>query len=194
MVVGAYHLRMWSLLPLLSAHIQILVIDATPPSPLFNDLQELVAEMHASATYTTTTLAEGRDNARPALEKVATHSGDLIDVGEDLQVDNFEEDTDICDISINRSCSLVSMLELLENITIDAVVKVRSNFAASGGHIVVLGPDGFHLCSCLALFTRGMPCRHFFAAILFATCRKVWLQPSLRTSAVANEQGGMGRE
>ena len=33
-------------------------------------------------------------------------------------------------------------------------------------HLVVAGPGGFNMCSCLRLLWHGLPCRHYFAVLL----------------------------
>lgn len=60
-----------------------------------------------------------------------------------------------------------TFLELLSNVPIHLAVLVRYQLTRTKPcHIVVFGPNSFHLCSCLKLLRLGLPCRHYFAALL----------------------------
>lgn len=63
--------------------------------------------------------------------------------------------------------SLSAFLDLIADIPIELVVAVRYKWMANRpSHLVVFGPDNFHLCSCLQLLRRGLPCRHYFAVLV----------------------------
>ena len=63
--------------------------------------------------------------------------------------------------------SLSAFLDLIADVPIELVVAVRYKWTANRpGHLVVFGPDNFHLCSCLQLLRRGLPCRHYFAVLV----------------------------
>lgn len=59
--------------------------------------------------------------------------------------------------------SFVAFAGLVEKVQIGAVIKGIYEVHKCG-HSVVLGPNGFHLCSYLIILQCGMPCRFFFAA------------------------------
>ncbi|CAM9778086.1 unnamed protein product, partial [Ectocarpus fasciculatus] len=62
---------------------------------------------------------------------------------------------------------LQSFFRLLANVKIDAVVKVSYIMRRpTVSHLVVLGPNGFQMCTCLQVMRRGWQCRHVFAALL----------------------------
>ena len=64
--------------------------------------------------------------------------------------------------------SLTSFVGMLEerSIEISEIYSVTYNYRVRPGcHVVVVGPGGFHLCSCLQLLQHGYPCRHFFACV-----------------------------
>ncbi|CAB1114664.1 unnamed protein product [Ectocarpus sp. CCAP 1310/34] len=63
--------------------------------------------------------------------------------------------------------SLSAFLDLIEDIPIELFVAVRYKRAANRpSHLVVFGLHNFHLCSCLQLLRRGLPCRHYFAVLV----------------------------
>ena len=62
---------------------------------------------------------------------------------------------------------LLSFSKLLENVEIDAVAKVLyKHKVRMVGHIVVIGPGGFQLCSCLQLMKTDLRCRNVFVALI----------------------------
>ena len=62
---------------------------------------------------------------------------------------------------------LLSLSGLVENVPIDAVVKVMYKYKESNAsHLVVIGPNGFQMCSCLQRLRCGLPCRHTVAALV----------------------------
>ena len=63
--------------------------------------------------------------------------------------------------------SLLSFSGLVENVPIDAVVKVMYKYKESNAsHLVVIGPNGFQMCRCLQPLRCGLPCRHTVAALV----------------------------
>ena len=63
--------------------------------------------------------------------------------------------------------SLLSFSALVENVPIDAMFKVMYKYKESNAsHLVVIGSNGFQMCSCLQLLTCGLPCRHTVAALV----------------------------
>ena len=50
-----------------------------------------------------------------------------------------------------------SFVELVNNVKIDCVVRAQNKYAERpAAHIVVVGPDGFQLCTCLKLMRCGL--------------------------------------
>ncbi|CAM9256358.1 unnamed protein product, partial [Hapterophycus canaliculatus] len=64
--------------------------------------------------------------------------------------------------------SLASFCQLVEGVEIDSIVKVLYKHMPGRkvGHLVVVGPHGFQLCTCLQLMRRGLQCRHVLAALV----------------------------
>lgn len=63
--------------------------------------------------------------------------------------------------------SLPAFLELIACFPIELVAAVRYKYSANNpSHLVAFGPHNFHLCSCLQLLRRGLPCRHYFAVLV----------------------------
>lgn len=121
----------------------------------------MIAEIQAGIAYETSTLADGEEDAAACLEKAAADAGEIMDVCQPIP--DATLDGGNTDRTMYGTTSLVAFAGLLQNVQIDAVIKVICKVHKCG-HIVMLGPKGFHLCSCLKLLRCGMPCRHFFAA------------------------------
>ena len=138
---------------------------------LFNPLhvgnlcsQELIAETRASAAYATVTLSSGAD-AASFLESMAQRADDHLDVC--CQIPDKAVAGDLTDTTMFGTTSLLSFSGLVENVPIDAVVKVMYKCKDSNAsHIVVVGPNGFQMCSFLQVLRRGLPCRHTVAALV----------------------------
>ena len=126
--------------------------------------QELVAEKRASAAYATVALSSGAD-AVSFLESMAQQADDHVDVC--CQIPDEAVAADLTDTTMFGTTSLLSFSGLVENVPIDAVVKVMYKYKGSNAsHIVVIGPNGFQMCSCFQVFRRGLPCRHTVAALV----------------------------
>ena len=127
--------------------------------------QELTAEMLASAAYDTSVLAEGQ-GCHDYLERLATHAGDHLDVCAQVPEEAFRG-SKAPDISMWGTTSLGSFVEVVRNVKIDCVVHVVYKYTDRPvGHIVVVGPDGFQLCTCLRLMRCGLHCSHTLAALV----------------------------
>lgn len=75
------------------------------------------------------------------------------------------ESTD--DSSVWARTSLEALLDLIGEVPVHLAAAVRYKLTrARPGHVVVFGPDGFHLCSCLKLLRHGLLCRHYFAVLV----------------------------
>ena len=75
------------------------------------------------------------------------------------------ESTD--DSSVWARTSLEALVDFIGEIQVHLAVAVRYKLTpARPGHVVVFGPDGFHLCSCLKLLRHGLICRHLFAVLV----------------------------
>ncbi|CAN0106251.1 unnamed protein product, partial [Sphacelaria rigidula] len=72
------------------------------------------------------------------------------------------------DVSMWACTSLEAFLNVIADVPAEAVAIVQyklTTLASRPSHLVVLGPGKFHLCSCLQLLRRGLPCRHYFAVL-----------------------------
>eukprot|EP00904_Undaria_pinnatifida_P001742 jgi/Undpi1/11569/HiC_scaffold_30.g13866.m1 len=126
---------------------------------------ELTAEMLASAAYDTSVLAEGQ-GCHDYLERLATQAGDHLDVCAQVPEEAFRG-SKAPDISMWGTTSLGSFVEVVRNVKIDCVVHVVYKYTDRPvGHIVVVGPDGFQLCTCLRLMRCGLHCSHTLAALV----------------------------
>ena len=73
----------------------------------------------------------------------------------------------LTDTTMFGTTSLLSFFGLVENVPIDALVKVMYKYKESNAsHLVVIGSNGFQMCSCLQLLRCGLPCRHTVAALV----------------------------
>lgn len=128
--------------------------------------QEVTAEIQASSAYDTEVLAEGQ-GATQHLMELAEGASDHIEVCCDAPLKEFEGNANDRDTTMFGTTSLMSFFELVQNVEINAVVKVVYRYKESRpGHIVVVGPNGFQLCTCLQLLRCGLPCRHTLAALV----------------------------
>lgn len=140
-----------------------------------------MAEMLASSAYETSTLAEGCASSQFLQDLAARSMGDFedsCDVEGDIDVEGdglccqvpeeVFQDGKAPDITMFGTTSLTSFCQLLEGVQIDSVVKVlyKHKPGRKVGHIVVVGPGGFQLCTCLQLMRRGLQCRHVLAALV----------------------------
>ncbi|CAM9950714.1 unnamed protein product, partial [Ectocarpus fasciculatus] len=128
--------------------------------------REIMAEMVASDSYDTTVLVEGRESKR-FLEDLAaqpTNNDGNGDVCCQVPADVFDGKKHP-DTSMFGTTCLQSFYRLVAHVDIDAVVKVVYK-RRKVGHLVVIGPDGFQLCTCLQLMRRGLQCRHVLAALV----------------------------
>ena len=74
---------------------------------------------------------------------------------------------DLTDTTMFGTTSLLSFSGLVENVPIDAMVKVMCKYKESNAsHIVVIGSNGFQMCSCLQVLRCGLPCRPTVAALV----------------------------
>ena len=96
---------------------------------------------------------------------MAQQADDHVDVC--CQVSDEAVAADSTDTTMFGTTSLLSFSGLVENVPIDAMVEVVYKYKESkASHIVVIGPNGFQLCSCLQTLRCGQPCRHTVAALV----------------------------
>lgn len=58
-------------------------------------------------------------------------------------------------------------MDLVSDVPVHLAVAVRYKLKPTRpGHVVIFGPDGFHLCSCLKLLRLGLLCRNYFAGLV----------------------------
>lgn len=137
----------------------------------------MVSEMRASAAYDTTILLDGdAENSHEYLEDLAEQVEGRGDLCADVPAEAFEEsvkESDDPDITMYGTTSLASFSELVRYVPIDAIVKVQYKYPSTTrrenrkvGHIVVVGPEGFQLCTCLKLMRCGLHCSHVLAALV----------------------------
>ena len=124
----------------------------------------MIAESRASVAYATVTLSSGAD-AASFLESMAQQADDHIDLC--CQIPDEAAAADLTDTTMFGTTLLLSFSGLVENVSIDAVVKGMYRYKESNNsHIVVIGPNGFHMCSCLQVLRCGLPCGHTVAALI----------------------------
>ena len=88
-------------------------------------------------------------------------------VGVQCQVPGEAVEADSTDTTMLGTASLLSFSGLLQNMPVDAIVKVVYKYMKSkASHSVVIGPSGFQLCSSLQALMCGLPCRHIEAAFV----------------------------
>ena len=96
---------------------------------------------------------------------MAQQADDHVDVR--CQIPDEAVAADLTDTTMFGTTSSLSFSGLVENVPIDAVVKVMYKYKESNAsHLVVIGPNGFQICSCLQVLRRGLPCRRTVAALV----------------------------
>ncbi|CAM9630899.1 unnamed protein product [Ascophyllum nodosum] len=96
---------------------------------------------------------------------MAQQADDPVDVC--CQIPDEAVAADLTDPTMFETTLLLSFSGLVENVQIDAVVKVMYKYKESNAsHLVVIGPNGFQMCSCLQLLRCGLPCRHTVATLV----------------------------
>ena len=96
---------------------------------------------------------------------MAQQADDHVDVS--CQIPDEAVAADLTDTTMFGTISLLSFSGLVENMPIDAVVKVMYKYKEwNASHLVVTGSNGFQMCSCLQVLRRGLPCRHTVAALV----------------------------
>ena len=142
-------------------------------------MQEVSREVHASQAYDVdlVTTASYDDIGTP-LPLSASSVAYIRSMRPKLNIlEQAPPDTDLeggcgaagdkTDATMWARTSLPAFLELIADVPIDLVVAVRYKYTVNRpSHLVVFGPDNFHLCSCLQLLRRGLPCRHYFAILV----------------------------
>ncbi|CAN0381400.1 unnamed protein product [Pylaiella littoralis] len=135
---------------------------------------EIWAEMMASSAYDSSIVSEGQASMQ-SLQNLVTRSASELndatngsgDVCCQVPEKVFQED-EAPDTTMFGTTSLHSFCRLVERVEIDCIVKVLYKHKADRkvGHLVVVGPGGFQLCTCLQLLRRGLQCRHVVAALV----------------------------
>eukprot|EP00904_Undaria_pinnatifida_P002644 jgi/Undpi1/12380/HiC_scaffold_5.g02052.m1 len=71
------------------------------------------------------------------------------------------------DVTLTTRTSITFFAELLREQVVDRLVRVTNMYGSQTQycHLVVLGPDGFFLCTCLRILTDGLGCRHALRAM-----------------------------
>ena len=82
---------------------------------------------------------------------MAQQADDHVDVC--CQIPDETVAADLTDTTMFGTTPLLSFSGLVENVPIDAVVKVMYKYKESNAsHLVVIGPNGFQMCRCLQPF------------------------------------------
>ena len=137
--------------------------------------------MLASSAYETSVLVEGRGSMQ-FLNNLAVRSADDVSESSDGDMCIDVEGDDVCcqvpeevfqergepDITMFGTTSLASFYRLVAGVEVDSIVKVLYKHKADRkvGHLVVIGPGGFQVCTCLQILRRGLQCRHVLAALV----------------------------
>ena len=137
--------------------------------------------MLASSAYETSVLVEGRGSMQ-LLQNLAALSADDVSGSSDDDMCIDVEGDDVCcqvpeevfqergepDITMFGTTSLASFYRLVAGVEVDSIVKVLYKHIADRkvGHLVVIGPGGFQVCTCLQILRRGLQCRHVLAALV----------------------------
>ncbi|CAB1105077.1 unnamed protein product [Ectocarpus sp. CCAP 1310/34] len=70
------------------------------------------------------------------------------------------------DNTVWARASLEALLDLVSRVLVHLAAAVRYKLTPSRpSHVVVFGPGGFYLCSCLKLLRHGLPCRLYFSVL-----------------------------
>ena len=122
--------------------------------------QELIPESRASVADATVTLSSGAD-AASFLESMAQQADDHVEMCCQVPDEAVAADSESTDTTMFGTTPSLSFSGFVENVPIDAVVKlVYACKESKVSHIVVVGPNGFQLCSCLQALRCGLPYRH----------------------------------
>ena len=137
--------------------------------------QEMRAEASATPAYSAAALKEGVDAGKFLMGlAIGLEDGRPRDVCCDVPEEAFDGDTDdkVVDLSMFGTTSLLFFAKL-EDVEIGTVVKVLYMLKDPPvGHIVVLGPHNFQLCTCLQILRTGLPCSHVLAVLIQLKCTK----------------------
>ena len=121
--------------------------------------------MFGSSAYDFSVVAEGQ-GCHDYLTSLATQVGVHVDVCAQVSDDVFKGASHP-DISMWGTTSMGSFVEVADNVKIDCVVRTQNKYAErAAAHIVVVGPEGFQLCTCLKLMRCGLHCSHTLGALV----------------------------
>lgn len=132
--------------------------------------------------YSTERLAEGTDEVEDLLAMLRSGGGDVkfsaAPASVDLQDLSHDATHDVGgdDTTMYARTSLQTFLTLLLGVKITAVHKksLRAGGRDGRDHVVVTGPEGFCLCSCLHLLRTGRLCRHILAGLVDLSGTATW--------------------
>ncbi|CAB1114912.1 unnamed protein product [Ectocarpus sp. CCAP 1310/34] len=126
------------------------------------------SEAVAAMTYATERLAQGSDAVTTLLPTLSRGEGGVrfATAPDSRDLPNIDDDGGD-DATMYARTSLPAFCALLHGQDITEVYKIsfRSGGADGRAHLVVTGPGGFYLCSCLHLLHTGRFCRHFLAVL-----------------------------
>eukprot|EP00904_Undaria_pinnatifida_P008627 jgi/Undpi1/4895/HiC_scaffold_19.g08247.m1 len=121
-------------------------------------MMDMSDEALAAMGYTAKTLATGNNDVQRLLADFVANpaeAGLLYGTGEGG------------DVTLTTRTSVTFFVELLREQVADRLVRVTNMYGSQNQycHLVVLGPDGFFLCTCLRILTNGLGCRHALRAM-----------------------------
>eukprot|EP00904_Undaria_pinnatifida_P012885 jgi/Undpi1/8727/HiC_scaffold_25.g11191.m1 len=121
-------------------------------------MKDMSDEALAAMGYTAKTLATGNNDVQRLLADFMANPagvGLLYGAGEGG------------DVTLTTGTSITFFAELLREQVADRLVRVTNMYGSQTQycHLVVLGPDGFFLCTCLRILTDGLGCRHALRAM-----------------------------
>ena len=124
--------------------------------------QEMTSEIFASTTYSVTLLDEGLAEFAAGTDD---SNGDVCcQVPEEEFRERLKYAAGITMFATTSCCPLPSSYKMWKSMpSLRCGISTRCAWL---GHIVVIGPGGFQLCSWLQLMRTGLRCRHVFAALI----------------------------
>ena len=122
-------------------------------APSFLYRQDMSDEALAAMGYTAKTIATGNNDVQRLLADFVANPA-----GAGLLYGTSEGG----DVTLTTRTSITFFAELLREQVADRLVRVTNMYGSQTQycHLVVLGSDGFFLCTCLRILTDGLGCRH----------------------------------
>lgn len=129
--------------------------------------QDVDAEIVASMAYQANSLAEGTEVVQGVFARILEDPA-TAKLRYDRESDEFMESssTTSANDTLTTRASVPHFVDLVHDREVHELVRVTSWVTRSEyGHLVAVGPDGFHLCTCLRQLVYGLVCRHVIIAM-----------------------------